>query len=222
MQCLSLIFHVYLFSLQNTGPTVCISHFPRILLFLAIFYVLQCSFLILQFFIFLAIFQLIHCLCLIFHVFQFFLFVCFLFSLFFFPLSRSYSVHFTLFHVFKFSCHIPAPKVWISHFPHFTVFFAIFHSLQYVYLIFHVFQFSCHILGPWLCISHFPPFLVFLAILKALPCEFLIFFRFPGLSPYSRSYSVHFSFSTFFSFTRHITGPIVCVFHFPRFSFFLP
>ena len=179
-----------------------------------------------SFLIFLAIFHLIHFLFFIFLVFLFFFFFDCLFfvffGFFFFPLSRSYSVHFTLFHVFKFSCHIPAPKVWISHFPHFTVFFAIFHSLQYVYLIFHVFQFSCHILGPWLCISHFPPFLVFLAILKALPCEFLIFFRFPGLSPYSRSYSVHFSFSTFFSFTRHITGPIVCVFHFPRFSFFLP
>ena len=236
LKCPLLIFHGFHFSCHIPGHAVFVSHFPRFSVFclnsrsysinfsFSTNFIISCHILgptvnisqFPRFSLFLAIFQLIHCLCLIFHVFQVFFFCVFL------PLSRSYSVRFTLFQVFQFSCHIPAPKVWISHFPHFTVFFAIFHSLQYVYLIFHVFQFSCHILGPWLCISHFPPFLVFLAILKALPCEFLIFFRFPGLSPYSRSYSVHFSFSTFFSFTRHITGPIVCVFHFPRFSFFLP
>jgi hypothetical protein len=36
------------------------------------------------------------------------------------------------------------------------------------------------------------------------------------------SYSVHFPFSTFFSVSRHIPGPTVCVSHFSRFLGFLP
>ena len=83
-----------------------------------------------------------------------------------------------------------------------------------VCLIFKVFQFSSHILVPTVC--------------------FLIFHGFHCFSPYSRSYTVCFSFSTFFSFlpiiqvlyfvflifhdlqfSRHTPGPIVCflIFH---------
>jgi hypothetical protein len=39
--------------------------------------------------------------------------------------------------------------------------------------------------------------------------------------PYSRSYCVHFSFSTFFSVSCPIPGPTVYISHFPRFSLFL-
>ena len=59
-------------------------------------------------------------------------------------------------------------------------FLAILQVLQYAFLILHVFQFSHHIPGPTACISHFP--------------------RFPVFLPYSRSYSVCFSFSTIFCF----------------------
>jgi hypothetical protein len=44
---------------------------------------------------------------------------------------------------------------------------------------------------------------------------------FSVFSPYSRSYSVHFSFSKFFSVSCHIPSPKVCIYHFPRFSLFL-
>ena len=58
-------------------------------------------------------------------------------------------------------------------------FLAIFHVLQWTFL-------------------NFPPFSIFLAIFHVLKCVFLIS-RFSVSSPYSRSYSVHFSFFTFFS-----------------------
>ena len=39
---------------------------------------------------------------------------------------------------------------------------------------------------------------------------------------HSRSYSVHFSFSTFFTISRHIPCPKMCTFHFSCFSVFSP
>lgn len=51
---------------------------------------------------------------------------------------------------------------------------------------FFFFFFFPHISGPSMCLSHFPRFSVF--------------------CPHSRSYSVHFSFSTFLSVSRHIPG----------------
>ena len=50
--------------------------------------------------------------------------------------------------------------------------------------------------------------------------NFSLFFHFLILLPYSRSYSVHFLFSTLFSFSRHILGPTVYVSHFTHFSVF--
>ena len=123
----------------------------------------------------------------------------------------------------------------ISHFPRFSVFYAILQALQCAFLIFHVFHFSCHIPVPRVCISHFPRFSVFLAIFQVLQCTFLIFhvFQVFFFLPYSRSYSVylsfstffsfltviqaysvHFSFSTFFSVSHHIRFHIVCLFYF--------
>uniref|UniRef100_A0A0V1KJV0 Uncharacterized protein n=1 Tax=Trichinella nativa TaxID=6335 RepID=A0A0V1KJV0_9BILA len=46
MQCLCFIFHVFLFSRYTPDPTVCISHFSCFSLFLAIFQILPCEFLI--------------------------------------------------------------------------------------------------------------------------------------------------------------------------------
>jgi hypothetical protein len=108
--------------------------------------------------------------------------------------------------------------VFISHFPHFSVFLVIFQVLRYAFLIL---MFS--VLSPYSrfysVVSHFPRFSVF--------------------SPYSRSYSVCVSFSTFISFhaiiqvlqcvvlifhvfsvSHHIPCPKVCVSYFPRFSVF--
>ena len=46
--------------------------------------------------------------------------------------------------------------------------------------------------------------------------------RFSAFSPKSRSYSVHFSFFTFFIVSCRISRPTVCVSHFPHFSVFSP
>ena len=179
LQCAFLIFYVFQFSQHIPGPRVCIAHFSRFSVFLTICQVIHDCVL---FFSFLAIIQVLQWSFLIVHIFQcfspysssysvcvsfstffsfsFFLFLFFCFVLFL-PFCRSYSVPFTLFHVFQFSCHIPAPTVCISHFLHFTVFFTIFHSLQCVYLIFHVFKFSSHLLGHAVFVSPLPRFSVF-------------------------------------------------------------
>ena len=93
---------------------------------------------------------------------------------------------------------------------------------------------------PIVCLSHFSRFFNFLAIFQVRKCTFLIFHVFQCFLPYSRSYSVHFSFLTFFGvfaifqclqcaflifyvfqFFQHIPGPRVCIAHFSRFSVFL-
>jgi hypothetical protein len=81
---------------------------------------------------------------------------------------------------------------------------------------------------------------MFHAIFQVLDSTYLIFQVLECFSPYSRSYSVHFSFSTylsvsryipgqtvvvsyfprFFQFSCHNTGPTVCISHFSRFSLF--
>ena len=108
-------------------------------------------------------------------------------------------------------------RLVISHFPNFSVFFAIFNIVKSVYLIVNIFQFSYNILGPSLYISHFPRFPVFLAIFQVLQCAFIFFQLFHCFSPYSMSYRVNFSFSSYFSVSRHFPGPPVCV---PRFFTF--
>ena len=86
------------------------------------------------------------------------------------------------------------------HFSFFMLFsdFVIFQVVKWMFLIFYDSQFSCHIPRPTVDISKFFPFSVFLAILHVLKCVFLIFRDF-HFFPYSRSFSVHFSFFTFFS-----------------------
>ena len=83
------------------------------------------------------------------------------------------------------------------------------------------FRFSRNIPDPKVCVSHYSRFSVFLAICQVLRYAFLIIHAFQCFSPYSRSYSVCFSFSMFFSgffFFCHIPGPTVSVSLFPRFS----
>ena len=123
-------FTFFQFSCDIPGTIVCISHFSRLSIFLAIFHFLQCVFLIfhdfqfsclipgptvcishfLAFSVVFAIFQVLQYVFLIFHDFQF----------------LPYSGH----------------TVCISHFSLFSMFLAIFHFLQYVFLIFHDFLFS--------------------------------------------------------------------------------
>ena len=102
-----------------------------------------------------------------------------------------------MFHVFSFFHQHLDPTVWISHFPRFLVFLIILQILQCAFLIFN-FKFSCHIPDHKGFVSNFPWYSVF--------------------SPYSRSSSAHFSFSTFFSISHHIPGQTVFLSHF--FTFF--
>ena len=189
--------------------TVCISHFLPFSVFLAIIQVKQCLCLFFFFSNFLTIILVLQSIFLIFHVFE-----CFL------PYFMFYSVCFS--------------------FAKFSRFLAIFQVLQCAFLIFHLFQcflpycrsyhvyvpfstifhFSRHNPGPRVCFSHFPPFSVFPTIFHIIQCVVLIFQNFQFLA-YSRSYSVHFSFSTFFSVSRHNAGPTVYFSHFSRFSVLL-
>ena len=124
-------------------------------------------------------------------------------------------------------------------FSSFVIFVDIFKVLECVLLIFHIFEFSHHISGPTVYISHFSRFSVFLAVFLVLPgiflnfllcqflaifhflqCTFVIFHIFQLFSPYSTSYSVCFSFSTFFSFFRQNPGPTVCISHISHFHCF--
>ena len=115
----------------------------------------------------------------------------------------------------QFSCHMSCPTVYIYHFSRFSVFLAIFQDLPCEILIFNVCQFSHNIPGPTVCVTHFPGYLTFIAICQVLQCVFIIFYVFQCFSPYSRSYYVRFSISSFVSFPRHISHPKVCISHFP-------
>ncbi|SFW05762.1 Uncharacterised protein [Chlamydia abortus] len=94
------------------------------------------------------------------------------------------------------SRHIPGPSVCISHFSRISVISSFFKSSS---------SFSFSMIFSFLAIFHvlqwtflnFPPFSVLLAIFHVLKCVFLIFRD--------------------FQFSRHITGPSVCISHFSRF-----
>jgi hypothetical protein len=180
-----------------------VSLFPLFFCFFAIFQVLQCSFLILNVF---------HCL---------------------WPYSGPFECAFLFFLVFLFSCHIPGPTVYISHFSRFSLFLAIFQVLACKSLIYFLVSFLA-IFQIVQCVSHFPHFSVFLEIFQVLFCEILFFFQFYRLlrgpivcififnvfqcfSTYFTSYTVHFSFCMIFSFLTilqvpHCAFPIFHVF----------
>jgi len=125
------------------------------------------------------------------------------------------------------------------HFSFFMFFsdFVIFQVVKWMFLIFHDFQFSCHIPCPIVDISKFSNLFSFPSHITPPKDCISHFLLFSVSSPYSRSYSVHFSFFTFFSdfvifqiikwmflifhdfqFSRYIPGPTVCISHFSRFS----
>ena len=143
---------------------------------------------------FLAILQILGCAFLLFQVFQFFS-----------PHSRSYHVSFSFSSFVRFLAIFQVQQCVCLIF-HVFDFLALFQVLSCALFIFHIFQFSGHIPGPTVCVSHFARLKVFLAIFWVLEFAFLSFHFFLCFSPYSRSYSVHFSFSTFLSVSRHIPG----------------
>jgi hypothetical protein len=108
----------------------------------------------------------------------------------------------------------------VSQFPCFSVFLDIFQFLTCEFLIF-VFQYSRHMSCPTVYLYHFSRFSVFLAIFQFLLCWDSLFPQLSVFSPYPRTYSVCFTFSTFFSVSRHIPCPNVYVSHFPGFITFL-
>ena len=83
------------------------------------------------------------------------------------------------------------------------------------------FSVSRHIPCSTVCLYNFPSFSVVLAKSHVLQCVFLIFYVFQHISPYTRFYSVRFSFSTFFSVSVNIHGYPECVSHLTEFSVFL-
>ena len=101
------------------------------------------------------------------------------------PNFMSYHVSFTFYIFFSFVAHIQCPIVYFSHFQLFS--YTIFQVIQCFCLIFQFFQFSGHNPGHTDCISHTS--------------------RFNCFSPYYMSYSVFFSFCTFFSVSPHISCP---------------
>ena len=140
------------------------------------------------------------------------------------PHSRSYHVSFSFSSFVRFLAIFQVQQCVCLIF-HVFDFLALFQVLSCALFIFHIFQFSGHIPGPTVCVSHFARLKVFLAIFWVLEFAFLSFHFFLCFSPYSRSYSVCFSFCTFFRvffFFSHISGPSMCLSHFPRFSVFCP
>ena len=217
------IFRFFTVSHPNPDPTVCVAHFDHFLEFLTTFLSYHVSFSFSSFVSFLAIFQFLQC------------------AIF-------------IFHVFSVSRHIPGPTVYTSHFSRYSVFLATFQVIQCLCLIFHLFFFSRHILLPTVFILTFSRISLFLTTIQIIEYVFLIlhvfhiFWQNPGpplfhifhvfhcFSSQSRSYSVCFSFCTFFrvshhisflpcefliflicQFSCHIPVPTVCNFHFSRF-----
>ena len=118
---------------------------------------------------------------------------------------------------FTFPRLISRPKVCISHFPWFSVFllysrsysvhfsfftlryFVIFQVVKWMFLIFNDFQFSCHIPCATEDISVLSNFLSFHRLISSPKVCISHILWFSVFSPYSRSYSLHFSFFTFCS-----------------------
>ena len=214
--CVSHIFHVFQVSCIIPSPTVCISHFLCFAVFLALFQILECPFII-------------------FHVFQ-----CFS------PYSSSYIELFSFSKFFTVSCHIPGHAVFLSHFPRFSLFSPNSKSYCMHFSFSTIFIVSRHILGPTVSISHFPRFFTvsphipahtlfvshfprfsgfvfffFLPFFKTCIVRFKLFHVFSIFLQYSTSSSVHFTFSKFFSVFRHFQYRKECVSHCQYFSVFL-
>ena len=135
---------------------------------------------------------------------------------------QDYCVYFSYFIFFSVSSSIVGCTVFVSHFARFSVIFAIFQALPCEFLIFLLCQ-------------------VLLDIFQVLQCLCSIFHFFQWFLPYSRSYHISFSFSSFdiflaifqvlkwvcipfhvFQFFQHILVPVVWISHsFFSFSSFI-
>ena len=106
--------------------------------------------------------------------------VCVSFSTFFSSLAimQDYCVYFSFFIFFSVSSSIVGCTVCVSHFARFSVIFTIFHALPCEFLLFLLCQFL-------------------LDIFQVLQCLCSIFHFFQWFLPYSRSYHISFSFSSF-------------------------
>jgi hypothetical protein len=183
-------------------------HFPPFAVFLPIFQVLLCAFLIFHLF---SVSRLI-------------------------PASTMCVSHFPPFSEVFFFCIILGTTMCISHFHFPHCFSPYFQSYSVCFSFSFFFQLSHLFPGSTVYISHFPCFGVFLPIFQVKHCLCLIFHvspysssysvhfhfsRFYCFSTYSRSYGVCFSFSTFFQVSCHNPGPTVCISHFSLLSVFL-
>ena len=132
---------------------------------------------------------------------------------------QDYCVYFSFFIFFSVSSSIVGCTVFVSHFARFSVIFAIFQALPCEFLIFLLCQ-------------------VLLDIFQVLQCLCSIFHFFQWFLPYSRSYHISFSFSSFdiflaifqvlkwvcipfhvFQFFQHILVPVMWISLFFFFSF---
>ena len=166
-----LIFRDFQFAHHIPVPTVCIFHFSRFSVFLAIFQVIQWLCLILHVF---------HCFSpnpgptvfLIFHVFHSFS-----------PYSMSYNVCFSICTIFSFSHHISCTTMWVSHFPHLSDFSPYSRSYSVHFNFFVFFSVFPQIPDHILCVS-FSSFVSFLGIFPVLECVFLILHDVQCFLPY--------------------------------------
>ena len=151
------------------------------------------------------------------------------------------NVLFFFFMFFSVSHHISCPTVCVSHFPWFSVYspysmsYRVHFPKMWKFFLFFCFFFFLVLLAIFLvtqCLCLIFPFFNFLVFFQVLhcvflifqlfECAFLIFHVFQCFLPYSRSYSVRFSFSTFFqNFSSYSRSYSVCV-SFSIFFSFLP
>ena len=176
VQCLCLVFHVFQFSLHNSGHTMCIFHFSSSSVFLSIFLVLQYVFLIL-------------------HIFSVFSpypgsTVCvshFPWLSVILPYSRSYIVHLTFSIIFSFLAIFQVILCAFLIFQHFQGFTLYSMSYSVSFLFFTFFSLSRdNFLSYSVCFS-FSMIFSFLTIHRVLQCAFLFFHIFQGFSPYFSS-----------------------------------
>ena len=156
---ISLFPYFSLFSCYISAYTVFVSHFPRFSGFFSFFFFLQFSLYILHFFtffIFLTIFQVLQCAFFIFHVFKwvFFFFFCHI------PGPRVSVSHYSGF--FSVSRQIPDHTVFVSHFPLFSVFLTYSRSYSVRFSFFTFLEVPPpQGPSPRMCVTIFPRFSVF-------------------------------------------------------------
>ena len=162
-------------------PKVCISHFLRFAVILSFFKWSSGLFSFSMIFSFLAIFHVLQWTFLNFPLFSVFLAI--------FYVLKSVFLNFR---DFQFSRHIPDPTVCISHFSRFSVISSFFKVVKGMFLIFDDFQFSCHIPSPTVDISKFSPFFSFPRYISSPKVCISHSPWFSVFLPYSTSYSGHF------------------------------